>query len=62
MERHPVEERPDLPGDRRLQLVEQTLARLWDQVWWMNLPAERREAYEAEGFTAPIGAFYIEDE
>lgn len=60
-ERHPVAESPDLPLKRRVQLLEINLARLWDQVWWMNLPPERREAYRAEGFSDPIERFYIED-
>jgi hypothetical protein len=58
MERHPIEERPDLPVERRLQLIEQHLAQLWDQVWWMNLPAEQREAYRLDGFSDPIERFY----
>lgn len=61
-ERHPIGESLDLPLERRVQLLEINLARLWDQVWWMNLPPERREAYRAEGFTDPIEHFYIEDE
>jgi hypothetical protein len=61
-ERHPVEERHDLPLEQRVQLLEQLLARIWDQVWWMNLPPERREAYRAEGFTDPIQHFYVENQ
>jgi len=59
-EQHPVRERFDLPIERRVQLLEQLLAMLWDQVWWMALPAERRAQYEAEGFRAPIERFYEE--
>lgn len=59
-EQHVVRERDDLPLARRVQLLEQLLARLWDQVWWMQLPPERRAAYEAEGFQAPITEFYEE--
>jgi len=57
-DRHPIRERPDLPIERRVQLLEQHLARLWDAVWWLSLPPEQRAAYEAEGFTAPIQQFY----
>lgn len=57
-ERHPVAESPDVPLDRRVQLLEIHLAQLWDQVWWMALPPDRRAGYEAEGFTAPIQQFY----
>jgi hypothetical protein len=42
----------------RVRLLECKLAQLWDQVWWMSLPPERRAGYEAEGFTAPIERFY----
>jgi hypothetical protein len=57
-ERHPVQESPALPLERRVQWLEINLARLWDQVWWMNLPADRRAEYEAQGFSAPIPRFY----
>lgn len=57
-ERHPVQERPDLPAERRLQLLEIRLAQLWDQVWWMSLPADERAEWERQGFTAPILEFY----
>jgi len=57
-ERHPVQERLDLPVDRRVQLLEQLVAQLWDQVWWMNLAPEARAEYERQGFTAPIERFY----
>lgn len=60
-ERHPVQEGPPLPLEERVRLLELNLARLWDQVWWMQLPADARAGYEAEGFRAPIQAFYIED-
>jgi hypothetical protein len=55
---HPIQERPDLPLDRRVQLLEQALAQLWDQVWWMALPVDQRRAYEADGFRQPIERFY----
>lgn len=54
MDRHPVQERPDLPPDRRSQMLEQHLARLWDQVWWLSLPTWRRWYYRLRGFRAPI--------
>jgi hypothetical protein len=57
-ESHPILERPDLSAEERCQLLEQRLAQLWDQVWWMALPADRRAAYEVEGFSAPIKHFY----
>lgn len=61
-ERHPIEERPDLPLEERIRHLEIHFAQLWDQVWWMNLPEDRRKAYEAEGFKAPIQEFYRERE
>ena len=61
MERHPIQDSPDLPLERRVQLLEVYLARLWDQVWWMQLAPEQRARYEAEGFTAPIEHFYEEE-
>lgn len=60
-ERHPIADSPDLPMQRRVQLLEVHLARLWDQVWWLSLPPDRREAYRAEGFTDPIERFYEDD-
>jgi hypothetical protein len=55
---HPITERADLSPERRCQLLEQRLAQLWDQVWWISLPQERRAAYEKEGFRAPVSRFY----
>lgn len=46
--------------EERVGYLEQMLARLWDQVWWMNLPEEKRSEYEAQGFKDPIGKFYID--
>lgn len=51
--RHPVQERPDLPYERRMQILEQLVAQIFDVVWWMNLTPEERAEYEAQGFTAP---------
>ena len=48
-ERHPITQ-PISHED-----LAERVAQLWDQVWWMALPPERRAAYEAEGHTAPIG-------
>lgn len=60
VERHPIQESPSLPLERRVQLLEIHLAQLWDQVWWMQLSPEKRAEYEAEGFRAPIRRFYEE--
>lgn len=57
---HPVKESPDLPLERRVQLLEGFVAQLWDQVWWMQLSPDKRAEYEAQGFTAPIQKFYGE--
>ena len=57
---HPIQDAPPWPIERRVQYLEIMLARLWDQVWWMDLPEDRRKGYEAEGFTAPIPQFYGE--
>lgn len=62
VERHPIRERPDLPVELRLQHLEIHLAQLWDHVWWLSLPLERRADYEAQGFTAPIVTFYEDDD
>lgn len=59
-EKHPVQERPKEPLERRVQMLEILLARLWDQVWWMNLPDEKRAKYRGEGFSDPIEKFYEE--
>jgi hypothetical protein len=60
-ERHPIEDAPRLPIERRIQLLEIHLAMLWDQVWWLSLTPEQRAAYEAQGFTAPIEQFYRDE-
>ncbi len=57
-ERHPVQECPPLPVERRVHLLECLLARLWDQVWWDGLPFWRRWYYRARGFRSPIPQFY----
>lgn len=60
---HPIQVgRQDRPLAVRVAYLEQKVAQLWDQVWWMSLPKDRRAAYEAEGFTAPIERFYEEAE
>ena len=58
LERHPIQDGRYIPIADRVRLLECKLAQLWDQVWWMSLPPERRAGYEAEGFTAPIERFY----
>jgi hypothetical protein len=60
-ERHPIEDAPRLPIERRIQLLEIYLAQIWDQVWWMSLTPEQRADYEAQGFTAPIEQFYRDE-
>lgn len=63
IERHPIQDSP--PGktpEERIRHLELHLAMLWDMVWWMNLPEDRRAAYRAEGFTDPIQQFYTEGE
>lgn len=59
-EKHPIEHIPPMSVEERVGYLEQMLARLWDQVWWMNLPEEKRSEYEAQGFKDPIGKFYID--
>ncbi len=54
----PIRERPDLPAEERLRLLEVYCGQLWDQVWWLSLTPERRAQYEAEGYTHPIEKFY----
>lgn len=60
MDVHPIQDCPPLSLERRVQLLELFVARLWDQVWWMQLAPEKRAEYEAEGFSAPIRHFYLE--
>jgi hypothetical protein len=58
-DKHPIDGGP--PGatlEHRLYWLECHVAMLWDQVWWMALPEDRRKGYEAEGFKAPIDKFY----
>jgi len=61
-ERHPIEDSPDLPIERRVQLLEIHLAQLWDEVWWHQLPFYRRWWYALRGFRSPILKFYEEVE
>lgn len=61
-ERHPVEECPPLPIERRVHLLECLLARLWDEVWWHQLPWWRRLLYRVQGFKSPIERFYEPEE
>lgn len=60
IERHPVQvlTGAGLPDAERIALLERNLARLWDQVWWMQLSPEKRAQYEADGHRAPISNFY----
>jgi hypothetical protein len=53
-ERHAIEERPDLPIEERCRLLEIRLAQLWDQVWWLSLTPECREAFRKDGFRDPV--------
>lgn len=57
-ETHPIQECPPLPLERRVQLLEIALARLWDEVWWETLPWYRRAWYRIQGFKSPIQHFY----
>ena len=43
----------------RIVDLEYALSILWDQVWWMNLTAEKRAEYEREGYGDPIKRFYV---
>ena len=58
-DKHPITVCPaDATLEQRVHWLELHLAMLWDQVWWMALPEDRRKGYEAEGFKAPIDRFY----
>lgn len=58
---HPIQAPPEgWPVEQRVRHLEEHLAQLWDQVWWLSLPTERRAEYEARGFAAPILDFYGE--
>ena len=56
---HPIQ---DAPAGKslvdRVHFLECALGRLWDQVWWMNLPWYRRVFYRLQGFRSPIKNFY----
>lgn len=58
-ERHPIPDAPDLPLEQRVQQLEVYLARLWDEVWWLSLPAWKRAAWRLLRFRAPIRQFYL---
>lgn len=58
MNDHPLREIPGLPLERRVQLLESHLAKLWDEVWWHQLPWYRRLYYWVKGFRSPISNFY----
>ena len=59
MDTHPIEHCPaGKTPEERIAWLELHLAELWDQVWWMNLPPEKRAEYESQGFRAPIERFY----
>jgi hypothetical protein len=55
---HPIPDAPDLPLEQRVHHLECHLGRLWDQVWWMNLPWYRRLGFRLLGFKSPISHFY----
>lgn len=59
---HPVQARPDLSLEQQVDVYREQLAQLWDMVWWLALPVERRTDYERQGFTAPIRRFYLHDD
>lgn len=61
-ERHPCRQRPELTPEQQLPLLFELLARLWDEVWWHQLPAWRRWAYWLQGFRSPINRFYESDD
>lgn len=55
---HPIQESLTLPVERRVQLLEIRLTKLWDEVWWHQLPWHRRLRYWLQGFRSPIVRFY----
>lgn len=57
--RHPIPD--DYPVDNTAELhrLKCLVARLWDQVWWMQLPWYRRLFYRLHGFRSPIRRFYL---
>lgn len=58
-EEHPIKDNPQNKSiEERVRWLEICLARLWDQVWWMNLPLTVKQQYKIEGFTDPIEDFY----
>lgn len=59
-ERHPIAHYPaGLTAEERCGLLEYHLARLYDEVWWHQLPFYRRWYYAlVEGHRSPIRQFY----
>jgi hypothetical protein len=47
--------------ERRVAILEDHLARLWDEVWWHQLPWHRRAFYRLQGYRSPIRTFYVEE-
>lgn len=44
---HPIQDSPPWTLEQRVRHLELHLAMLWDQVWWMALPPERRAGADA---------------
>lgn len=53
-----IKERHPITYPMSMDLLAEKVAQLWDQVWWLSLPPEKRAEYEAQGFVAPIQTFY----
>lgn len=56
---HPIRQGEERTAMERIVDLEYALSILWDQVWWMNLTAEKRAEYEREGYGDPIKRFYV---
>jgi hypothetical protein len=56
---HPIQDAPAIPLEQRVHRLEVALAKLWDEVWWHQLPFYRRWYYAAQGFRSPIRRFYV---
>jgi len=56
---HPIQDAPPWPLEQRVHHLECALAKLWDEVWWHQLPFWRRWFYAAQGYRSPVRRFYV---
>lgn len=57
---HPIQVCPPLSIEERVNILEDRMAHVWDEVWWLSLSPWRRWVYRLLGYPAPIRRFYVE--